>query len=55
MCNLVLMKKGHAFDELKTKGHNIVRTVTELQGLFKGRFPGQRDDCFANTEVDDVK
>jgi len=53
--NLVLVQKGHSFNELKTKGHNVVRTVTELQNLIKRRFPGQRDDRFVNTEVDDVK
>lgn len=55
MRNLVLMQKGHALDELKTKGHYVVRTITALQNLIKGRFPGQRDDRFADAEVDDVK
>jgi hypothetical protein len=55
VCNVLLMQKGHAFNELKAKGHNVVRTVTELQDLMKGRFPGQHDDWFANTEVDDFK
>jgi len=53
--NLVMMQKGHSFKELKTKQHNVIRMVMELQILIKGRFPGQRNDCFANTEVNDVK
>ena len=49
MRNFVLMQKGY------TKGHNVVRTVTEMRKLIKGKFPGQRDDRFADTEVDNVK
>jgi hypothetical protein len=53
--NVVLMQKGHAFNELGAEGLNVVRTVTELQDLIKGRFPGQHDERFANAEVDDFK
>jgi hypothetical protein len=47
VCNLVLIQKG--------EGHNVIKMVTELQNLIKETFPGQHDDCFADTEVDDVK
>ena len=44
--NLVLMQQGHVFDELKTKGHNVARTVTVETG-------SNRVNCGASTVVDD--
>jgi hypothetical protein len=49
------MQEGHAFNELKAKRHNVVRAFTELQNLIKGSFPGQHNNRFADTKVDDVK
>ena len=53
--NLVLMQKGHTFNELGVQGLNVVRTVMKSQALINGQSPGQHDERFTNTEVDDFK
>src|ERR1700760_373485 len=53
--DVVLMQKGYAFNELKAKGLDVVRTFTELQDLIEGRFPGQHNDRGASTEVNSFK
>lgn len=51
----VLMQKCLAFNELNTKGHNIVRTVMELQNSSRGNLQGNTMIVLPMLRADDVK